>query len=361
MRNESKLNLRQRHERTGVEGDQASPAKLTMAQAALLNLRGGDTVQGANTLGMSASMPSISPMLEGYYNGSSPGLALNGFPSSTSFNVSPNAQVNGLSPALQHNSAHARLPQHPMIASYAMPTMPSLPSVDSNFAAVLNDLQISTAGHETGGPALGRAVGSAGLRPQFNGFTPIEQQLILQGQAQQRVLEAQTKALELQRAVVLEAQARLAQQQQTFPTTVEIIPTPAEQAQLRQKQQQQQEGVKTRTRNVTTTRHTRPASMDYNQKIVSAPHTRSTTLPSAPRVVVDSPLISSPGLSFSARSSPSVSSSAGLSPMTPAFIPGPLNADAQLDSTTANQNVKTVGSGDGAVQVVGLGVDMGAR
>jgi hypothetical protein len=312
-------------------------------------------------------MPSVSPVLENYY-GISPPLGGQGFQTSPSFGVSPNLQATGLSPAMQQQPpAHTRLPQHPLIAPYAVqPAPPSAPitpssSMDANLAALLNGLQgsaASTTGHETGPPALGRAVGSAGVRPMFNGFTPIEQQLMMQAQAQQRVLEAQSKALEMHRAVVFEAQARLAQQPQNLPlATVEIVPTPAERA-----HQQANHRSRTSTNN-NNNAHGRLATMEYGQKAVSsAPHTRSTTLPSAPRVSIapaDSPLMASPALSFSARSSPSASSSVGLSPMTPAFVPSSLPVDN--DSTTAPQNVKTVGSGENAVQIVGLGVDMGGR
>jgi hypothetical protein len=330
-----------------------------MAQAALLNLRGAGSNHDIHALGLSSVMPpQVSPVLSSY-PGASPSLGLGGFQPSSSYDVSPTIQTTELSPAIQQQApAHTRLPQHPLIAPYAMQSAPGLAatsSTDSNLSALLSELQLgaaTAAGHETGAPALGRAVGSAGVRSKFNAFTPIEQQLLLQAQAQQRVLEAQAKALELQRAVVMEAQARLSQQQGAQPrVAVEIIPTPAE-------QQQQQANQRVRTTTMTNKHgHNRLASMEYGQKTTSAPHTRSTTLPNAPRVLVaptDSPLMASPALSYS-----SASSSIGLSPMTPAFVPSSIAGDGQIDSVAAN--AKTVGQGDGAIQVVGLGVDMGDR
>jgi hypothetical protein len=347
----------QRTERTGpaTNDSQASPNKLTMAQAALLNLHGGDANRNMHPMGMS---PQVSPVLGGY-PGPSPTFPMGGFQAPPSFNTPPMLQATGLSPALQQPSpAHTRLPQHPLVAPYAVqpapPAAPVAPALDANLAALLTGLQMSAAatGHEPGAPALGRAFGSGGVRPKFNAFTPIEQQLLLQAQAQQRVLEAQTKALELQRAVVLEAQARLAQQQQPPPrAAVEIVPTPAEE------QEQQRARTATATATALHAGHGRLMSLDYGKPAPAAPasHARSTTLPGVPRVLVaptESPLMASPALSFS-----SASSSVGLSPMTPAFVPSGLGPDGALEVTAGN--VKPPVSGDGAVQVVGLGVDMG--
>jgi hypothetical protein len=354
--------MSQRTERSGRDESQTSPSKLTMAQAALLNLRGAD-VNRVNPLGLCSTLPQVSPVLA-QYPGASPTLGGAGFQVPPSFNISPTLQTTNLSPALQQQPpAHARLPQHPMVAPYAVqpthvaPVMSAAPSVDANLAAILSELQsnATATGHETSAPALGRAVGSAGVRSKFNAFTPIEQQLLLQAQAQQQVLEAQTKALEMQRAVVLEAQARLAQQQVQPRATIEIVPTLVERAQHQEQRTSQRS--RTATNNNT---HNRLATMEYGPKTMPAPHTRSTTLPNAPRVLVaptESPLMASPALSFS-----SASSSVGLSPMTPAFVPGGLGAEGQAENSPVHStNVKTVGSGDGTIQVVGLGVDMGDR
>ncbi|EIN08762.1 hypothetical protein PUNSTDRAFT_143489 [Punctularia strigosozonata HHB-11173 SS5] len=325
-----------RNERVPRETDAPSPAKLTMAQAALLNLHGGAQIR-------SPSLPQLSPRP-------------------------------GLDPALVLPPSSS-LPAHPVVASYQQ-SSPILPEVDNHMAALLSTLH---------GPTLGdiNAAHPGNSRARYNGYTAVEQQLILQAQRdalelqQQQLIRDQQEALALQakqQALALE-QARLQKQlaasrplrarAETFSPTDRLPMTEAAfHASARDF---------TRTENINRSNHSRLASTGTSlPSIESAVHARSTTLPShhrnrsasisknahhrkasatvdtkpgaiidshdnatnaasnpqkitnapsAPTHVMheDSPLVS-PALTFAA-SSPATSTST-LSPASPMFVPG---------------------------------------
>lgn len=327
-------------------------------------------------------------------------------------NASPNLSV----PTPLQNvptATQSGLPQHPLIASFQQASPPAIipmlppvarPNLDPHMATLLGTLQNASL------PQVARPAAA----PTFNGFTPREQQLILQAQAQQQVLEAQRKALEMQQQVIameaqrealrVQEQARLAMQQQqqqaqaqaqvripahSVFAPIDLVPPMVRPAPVSAFQQPH---VRTRT----TTNSARLSNATAAQQ-GAQPHSRATTLPgshrtappsptvhtptpkpSAPAVKVqaaspagpggprdtdgDSPLIS-PALTYSSRGSPSASSTATLSPMTPAFVPGQLpgfkTSAGQAPAHAKTQSAHGMEEADG-VSVVGLGVDMGA-
>lgn len=197
-----------RAERSGRE-DEQSPSRLTMAQAALLNLR-GQQIPAPQFRGISASQ-------------SLPEVQRHGAPNSF---AGPNV-TRGRTPA------HAGLPLHPLTAEYqsridtrSMPTslsanlanlalnthlpssfstspnLPSSISLGSNFGShgLPSSMSGSVFGSGSESPVFGSEIDISILsRAQAanpNGFTPLEQQLILQAQAhaQAQQLQADSEA-----------------------------------------------------------------------------------------------------------------------------------------------------------------------
>ncbi|TFY82222.1 hypothetical protein EWM64_g1792 [Hericium alpestre] len=158
-----------RNERHGRE-EEPSPSRLTMAQAALLNLRGQQ----------------IQRQLRGT---PSPTLSVNHLPAPEI----PRYDNNGMNPS---RSLHSRLPMHPLTSEYrqqeqraAMPPSRSMPAyldgdglVDT--PSLAQEIDLSSLPNSSG---PGRMV-------DVNGFTPLEQQLILQAQLQARAREEALQA-----------------------------------------------------------------------------------------------------------------------------------------------------------------------
>lgn len=148
----------QRSERSTGRADDSSPARLTMAQAALLNLR-GQQVQGH--LRAQQQLTTVSDQRRIQSTQSQPNLH----------------DLSGM------HHQHSRLPPHPVIAQSqsepeTLATSHSVPShlqgrIDTETSAGLS----AALGSDIDLSALSRAAGA-------NGFTPLEQQLILQARLQ---------------------------------------------------------------------------------------------------------------------------------------------------------------------------------
>ncbi len=153
----SKLRYFQRSERSGG-GDDSSPARLTMAQAALLNLR-GQQVQGHLRAQQHLTTLSDQRRIQ-----------------------SAQAQPNPHDLSDMHHQ-HTRLPPHPVVSQYqSEPENLTTSHPVSTHLQGRTDTQTSVVlsaalGSDIDLSALSRAAGA-------NGFTPLEQQLILQARLQ---------------------------------------------------------------------------------------------------------------------------------------------------------------------------------
>ena len=151
----------QRSERSG-RGDDSSPARLTMAQAALLNLR-GQQIQGR--LRVSQHPTTLSDQRR-----------LLSAQSPVGVNDLPNL----------HHPQHSRLPPHPIISQGQSDPENSFLTTSHSSPARLhgrNDLSgglPNAFGSDIDLSALSRTAGT-------NGFTPLEQQLILQARLQAEI------------------------------------------------------------------------------------------------------------------------------------------------------------------------------
>ena len=151
----------QRSERSG-RGDDSSPARLTMAQAALLNLR-GQQMQGR--LRVSQHPTTLSDQRR-----------LLSAQSPVGVNDLPNL----------HHPHHSRLPPHPIISQ-------GQPDPENNFLTTSHSAPARLHGRNdlTGGlpNAFGSDIDLSALTRTAgtNGFTPLEQQLILQARLQAEI------------------------------------------------------------------------------------------------------------------------------------------------------------------------------
>jgi hypothetical protein len=161
----------QRCERSGREDD-SSPARLTMAQAALLNLR-GQQMQGRLRVSQHpANLPD-----QRRVRSVPPPVGVHDFPI-------PGA----------HQNQHGRLPPHPFISqgqqepeNSPLTTSHSAPARLQRRNELVSDGLPTALGNEIDLSTLSRTAGA-------NGFTPLEQQLILQARVQVEI-DARQRAL----------------------------------------------------------------------------------------------------------------------------------------------------------------------
>lgn len=151
----------QRSERSG-HGDDSSPARLTMAQAALLNLR-GQQMQGC--LRVSQHPTNLSDQRR-------------------VLSAPPPVGVHDLPIPSAHQNQHGRLPPHPFISqgqqepeNGSLMTSHSAPARLQGRSDLVSGCLPTALGSEIDLSTLSRTAGA-------NGFTPLEQQLILQARAQ---------------------------------------------------------------------------------------------------------------------------------------------------------------------------------
>ncbi|KAI0264632.1 hypothetical protein BC834DRAFT_843931 [Gloeopeniophorella convolvens] len=152
-----------RSERTG-RGDDSSPARLTMAQAALLNLRGQQMQGRVRTQQQTSSVLDQRRISSGQAHG-------------TSYDY-PDV-----------HPQHGRLPPHPLVSAYQTEPkeliLPSSRSASTRLHGRNSELQAGAILP----PALGSEIDLSALprSADSNGFTPLEQQLIVQARIQAEI------------------------------------------------------------------------------------------------------------------------------------------------------------------------------